>query len=98
MASLSTCHLELVVWDGNLVVKSCCDVSYLKVVEDKLQLQRSHQYYEQCMGQMGLTGAKWCDIYLWCENDSHCEVIAFDASVMVCMFGKRDAFFASSDC
>ena len=26
MASLSTCHLELVVWDGNLV-KSCCVVS-----------------------------------------------------------------------
>ena len=47
---------------------------------------------------LGLTGAKWCDTYMWCENDSHCEVIAFDASVMTCMFGKRDAFFASSDC
>ena len=29
MASLSTCHLELVVWDGNLVKsKSCCFANY----------------------------------------------------------------------
>ena len=40
---------------------SVSDVSYLKVVRDKLQLHHSHQYYEQCMGQTGLTGAKWCD-------------------------------------
>ena len=35
---------------------SVSDVSYLKVVRDKLQLHRSHQYYEQCVSQMGLTG------------------------------------------
>ena len=51
---------------------SVSDVSYLKVVRDKLQLHHSHQYYEQCMGQMGLTGAKWCDFYVWGENDCHC--------------------------
>ena len=64
------------------------DVSYLKVVRDKLQLHRSHQYYEQCVGQMGLTGAKWGDFYVWGENDCHCERIAFDASVFASMLAK----------
>ena len=31
MASLSTCHLELVVWDGNLV-KSSLSTSHLELV------------------------------------------------------------------
>ena len=55
------------------------DVTFLKDVGGRLQLQRSHPYYEQCMGQMGLTGVKWCDFYVWCENDYHCERIAFDS-------------------
>ena len=72
---------------------SVSDVSYLKVVGDKLQLQRSHQYCEQCVGQMGLTGVKWCDLYVWCETDCHCERIAFDALVFARMLAKLDAFF-----
>ena len=51
---------------------SVSDISYLKVVRDTLQLHRSHQYYEQCMGQMGMTGAKWCDFCVRGENDCHC--------------------------
>ena len=58
---------------------SVTDVTFLKDVGGRLQLQRSHPYYEQCMGQMGLTGVKWCDFYVWCENDCHCERIAFDS-------------------
>ena len=72
---------------------SVIDVSYLKVVRDKPQLHRSHQYYEQCMGQTGLTGEKWCDFYVWGENDCRCEMIAFDTSVFVCVLTKLDAFF-----
>ena len=74
---------------------SVSDVSYLKVAGDKLRLRRSYQYYDQCMCQVGLTGVKWCDFYVWCENDSQCEIIAFDTSVFARMLAKLDAFFVS---
>ncbi len=72
---------------------SVADVAFLKDVGGRLQLQRSHPYYEQCMGQMGLTGVKWCDFYVWCESDCHCERIAFDSSVFGHMLTKLDSFF-----
>ncbi|KAK2140278.1 hypothetical protein LSH36_1406g00002 [Paralvinella palmiformis] len=52
-------HNEMGLLEAKCTMKeSVSDVSYLRVVGEGLQLQRSHQYYEQCMG---LIGAMWCD-------------------------------------
>ena len=75
--------------------ESVSDVGYLRVVDEGLQLHRSHQYYEHCMGQMGLTGAMWCDLFVWCKNDSHCERIQYDSAVFARMLTKLDVFFVS---
>ena len=44
MASLSTCHLELVVWDGNLVKY----VGYVTVNVSIYQYEEQHQMLSIC--------------------------------------------------
>jgi len=48
--------------------------------------------YEQCMGQTGLTGAMWCDLFIF---DSHCERIQYDSAVFARMLAKLDAYYLS---
>ena len=57
------------------------------------QLSKSHQYYYQVMGQMGLTGAAWCDFFVYTTNDYHCERIAFDSEFFNNMVEKLDHFY-----
>ena len=45
---------------------------------DNLHLETTHEYYYQVQGQMGLTGASWCDFYVQALEDFHCERITAD--------------------
>ena len=42
---------------------ACSDPTFFmeKISENKRRLKRDHAYYAQAQGQMGITGAKWCD-------------------------------------
>jgi hypothetical protein len=52
---------------------------YLKRTNDgTYKLKLSHQYYYQVMGQMALTGLRWCDFFVKCRRDYHKERINFD--------------------
>jgi hypothetical protein len=61
---------------------SVANCDYLSVPktsrEGMLQLKHSHSYYYQIMGQMGITGAAWCDFFVFSCNDFHMERIMFD--------------------
>lgn len=37
-----------------------------------------HSYYAQVQGQMGVTGAKWCDFIVYTSRGMYLERIAFD--------------------
>jgi hypothetical protein len=74
---------------------SVSELPYLKVTDDGLELRRSNPYYDQCMGQMGLTGAKWCDLFVLCEEDFHCERIHYDEELFKSMKMKLDSFFVT---
>ena len=50
-----------------------------KISENKCRLKRDHAYYAQVQGQMGITGAKWCDFIVYTSKGLYVERIAFDA-------------------
>ena len=42
------------------------------------KLKRTHAYYAQVQGQMGCTGAQWCDFLVYTKKGMSIERIAFD--------------------
>ena len=34
-------------------------------------LKTTHAYYYQIMGQLGIIGLQWCDLFVMCANDYH---------------------------
>ena len=56
-------------------------------------LRKTHPYYFQILGQMGITGSPWCDFYLWCHNNFHVERLYFDHEAFHEMLVKLDMFF-----
>ncbi|KAK0151329.1 hypothetical protein N1851_007528 [Merluccius polli] len=57
------------------------------------KLKRSHEYFYQIMGQLGLTGMIWCDLFVKCEQDYHLERIQFDVAKWEEMKTKLDVFY-----
>ena len=49
-----------------------------KVDDTHCRLKRDHAYYAQVQGQMGVTGAQWCDFIVYTSKGMHVERIAFD--------------------
>ena len=49
-----------------------------KVDDTQCRLKRDHAYYAQVQGQMGVTGAKWCDFIVYTSKGMYVERIAFD--------------------
>ena len=49
--------------------------------EGKLTLRRNHDYYYQCQGGMGVTGAQWCDFIVWTPQWTSVERIRFTEDV-----------------
>ena len=40
-------------------------------------------HFYQSQGQMGLTGAKWCDFMVYCDNDYHIERIYLTQTFLI---------------
>ena len=75
-------------------VTSVLERDYLvKDDKDELQLKRNHEYYTQIQMQLAVTGLKWCDFFVWCENDHHLETIAFDMNFWQLVKDKSDKFY-----
>ena len=75
------------------LVDSVNQCQCLKKNNGILQLKSSHQYYYQIMGQMALSGLRWCDFIVWTPNDMHIERIKFDCDVFSGMKMKLDLFY-----
>ena len=72
---------------------SFTEVKYLSCVNGSYKLKKIHNYYVQVMGQMGLTGSKWCDFFVWTANDYHLERIYFDDRLFGDYKRKLDTFY-----
>ena len=58
---------------------ACEDESFFaENVNGKPRLKRGHQYYFQIQGQLGVTGASWCDLVIYTSKGMSIERITFD--------------------
>ena len=58
---------------------ACSDPNFcLEIQGDTPKLKKNHEYYDQVQGQMGLTGAKWCDFVVYTKVGISVERITFD--------------------
>jgi hypothetical protein len=62
---------------------------------DVRQLKQTHQHYYQIMGQLGLTGCNWCDLFVYARDDFHCERVYFDPDFFSAMMLQLVDFFFS---
>ena len=58
---------------------ACSDSSFfLEEVNGQPKLKRTHKYYVQVQGLMGVTGATWCDFVVYTSKGMSIERIPFD--------------------
>ena len=75
-------------------VDSVLEAQYLtKDDNNVLKLKRTHPYYYQILTQLAVTGLQWCDLFVWCQHDHHCETIYFNKDVWQEVKNKVDLFF-----
>lgn len=60
-------------------LEACADETfYAENVNGKPRLKRGHQYYFQIQGQLGITGASWCDFVIYTNKGMSIERITSD--------------------
>ena len=64
------------------VEQACTDPSFCcEMVGGKPALRSNHAYFYQMQGQMAITGAKWCDFFVWLGQSWHLERIYADSQL-----------------
>lgn len=71
------------------------DLNYLKHNSrtGTYSLKKTHAYYFQTMGCIGLTGSAWEDFFVFCRSEFHCERIYFDPMLFSEMLEKLNHFY-----
>ena len=60
-------------------LKACEDHSFCcEAVNGQCKLKRDHAYFAQVQGQMGVTGASWCDFIVFTKKGISVERTAFN--------------------
>lgn len=67
--------------------------TYLHQVGNDIRLRKSNLYYDQIMGQLGITGLSWCDFFVYCCDDHYMERIYYDHQYFLDMKTKLDHFY-----
>ena len=49
-----------------------------KTSETTCRLKTEHAYYAQVQGQMGVTGAQWCDFVVYTKRGLYVERVSLD--------------------
>ena len=71
------------------------DLSYLKHNRrtGAYSLRKTHGYYYQTMGCIGLTGSAWEYFFVSCRSEFHCERIYFNPTFFSEMLEKLNQFY-----
>lgn len=78
------------------VATSLSQVKYFQTLPSgERLLKKPHAYYYQIMGQLGVTGAAWCDFFVYTETEYHIERIVYDTAFFADMKEKLDVFYFS---
>ena len=65
----------------------------LRRINGELKLKKSHEYYYQIQGQLGLTGMQWSDLMVLCKDDYHIKRIYFDQEFFDSMCTNLNKFY-----
>lgn len=60
-----------------------------KLVDGKLRLKSSHNYFYQVQGQLAITRMEWCDFVIWTESGISIEKIYRDDNFWECIMEPR---------
>lgn len=68
---------------NSTIIDACKDSKFCLTISDlgEPRLKRNHDYYYQIIGQLGITGAEYCDFVVWTLLDMHIERVFMDADV-----------------
>lgn len=79
----------------NLTPEEACKEPsfYCDLINGKPQLQRSHIYYYQIQGQLGICGLKWCDFVCFFKKGLIIERVQFDEHFWEVMITKLTAYY-----
>ncbi|XP_078655658.1 uncharacterized protein LOC144902231 [Branchiostoma floridae x Branchiostoma belcheri] len=70
------------------------NTKFLHLSEDGIiQLNKNHAYYFQVQAQMGVTGRRWCDFYVYSKVGYHLERIHFKEDVWMGAVVAAEQFF-----
>lgn len=66
------------------------------MVNGAAELKKTHGYYYQVQGQMGVTGKKWCNFVVWTCVGLNVQQIQFDELFWINMCLKLDKFYVEA--
>ena len=75
-------------------LEACQDPNFCcEAVNGQCRLKRNHSYYSQVQGQMGASGASWCDFIVYTKKGISVERIPFDAAYWATLKQKLETYF-----
>lgn len=77
------------------VVPTAETVKYLKKYGEVVMLNKSHRYYTQIQGQLGVTGKNWCDLFVYSRLGFHVERVLIDTSMWQLCLQNIQEFYTS---
>ena len=73
---------------------ACQDPNFFcEAVNGQSKLTKNHAYYTQVQGQMGVSGAKWCDFIVYTKKGISVERIPFDAAYWETLKQKLHTYY-----
>ena len=57
------------------------------------KLKESHQYFAEVQGQMGVTGAMWCDFVVYTKKGIHVQKIQFNNDYWIQLRDKLSSYY-----
>ena len=66
---------------------------HLEMIDDFPVLKKTHKYYKEVQGQMGISGAKWCDFMTYPFKGMVIEHIYFDRDFFADMHLNLEEFY-----
>ena len=73
---------------------ACQDPNFFcEAVNGQCKLKKNHAYYTQVQGQMGVSGAKWCDFIVYTKKGISVERIPFDAAYWETLKQKLHTYY-----
>ena len=75
-------------------LEACQDPNFLhEAVDGHCKLKRTHPYFAQVQGHMGITGSSWCDFIVYTKKGISVERILFDPAYWRELKEKLQSFY-----